>query len=426
MFQNTCVVYAPVDTVSGYGARSRDFVKSLIKAKPEWDVKIISCRWGNTRTGYLLEHGESDILSRIIPNMTYNPDVFISITVPNEFQRLGKQLNIGVTAGIETTICDPSWVEGLNRMDFNIVSSNHSKEVFEKSIFEVMNNQTGLVQGVMKNEKPIEVLFEGVDLSKYFSTESTFDLSQIKESFCFLFVGHWLQGDFGHDRKNIGYTIKAFLETFKNKKNPPALILKTQRATSSIMDRDYILDRIDKIRKTVKGTLPNIYLIHGEITDEQMNMLYNHSKVKVMVNLFKGEGFGRPLLEFSVLNKPIVASSWSGPLDFLHKDFTVLVGGSLEHVHGSAVMERMLLKEAKWFRPYDNLVGESFKNVFENYKNFLTLSKRQGYYARDNFSMEKMTSKLKDILDTRSSHMTKRVELKLPELKGLPQLKKIV
>jgi len=37
-----CVVSCPADTYSGYGARSRDFLKALIEAKPEWDVKILS------------------------------------------------------------------------------------------------------------------------------------------------------------------------------------------------------------------------------------------------------------------------------------------------------------------------------------------------------------------------------------------------
>ena len=49
------------------------------------------------------------------------------------------------------------------------------------------------------------------------------DLPEIKESFCFLFVGHWMQGAFGHDRKNVGLLVKSFLETFKNKQKQPAL-----------------------------------------------------------------------------------------------------------------------------------------------------------------------------------------------------------
>lgn len=234
------VISCPIDTYSGYGARSRDLVKALLKSD-KYDVKILAQRWGNTRFGYLNDHNESELASLVIPQLTAKPQVWMQVTVPNEFQAVG-EYNIGVTAGIETTICDPSWIEGLNRMNLNLVSSNHAKETFERSKFNIEEN--GQVRGVVELQKPVEVLFEGADLKKYFPTTSNFDLSDIQEDFAFLFVGHWLQGDFGEDRKNVGYMIKAFLEVFKNKKKQPALILKTQSANASILDRDAILKRL--------------------------------------------------------------------------------------------------------------------------------------------------------------------------------------
>ena len=122
----SCVVSAPVDTYSGYGKRSVDFIKELIK-NSDWSVKILSQRWGNTRMGYLEDHGESDLISRIIPNLEEKPDVWIQITVPNEFQPVGK-FNIGVTAGVETTLCDVSWISGCNRMDLVVASSELGKQ----------------------------------------------------------------------------------------------------------------------------------------------------------------------------------------------------------------------------------------------------------------------------------------------------------
>jgi hypothetical protein len=301
-----CIVSSPVDTFSGYGARSRDFVKSLIKAKgDEWDIKLLSQRWGSTPFGFLNDEieDEADLKSRIIPQMTVQPDVWFQITVPNEFQKVGKYNNIGVTAGIETTICDPSWIEGCNRMDLVLGSSEHTKQVFENSKFEQKNKMTNKPEGIVELTTPVEVLFEGVDLNKYFKTvppktDLTSEISSIKEDFCFLFVGHWLQGEFGEDRKNVGYMIKAFLEVFKGKTKAPALILKTSTATTSVMDRNTLLEKIEKIRKSTKGIKPNIYLLHGDLEDEDINDLYNHPKVKAMVSFTKGEGFGRPLLEF--------------------------------------------------------------------------------------------------------------------------------
>ena len=420
MNKPSLVISCPIDTYSGYGARARDIVKALL-AIGKYDIKILSQRWGNTRFGYLKDHNESELASLVIPTITAQPDIWIQLTVPNEFQPVGKY-NIGMTAGIETTICDPSWIEGLNRMNLNIVSSNHSKQVFETSKFTV--EEKGQVKGTVELQKPVEVLFEGVELSKYFVTKSNLNLSGIQEDFAFLFVGHWLQGDFGQDRKNVGYMIKAFLEVFKNKKNQPALILKTQSANASILDRDNLLNKIDQIRRTVKGNLPNIYLLHGEVSDEEMNELYNHSKVKAMVNLTKGEGFGRPLLEFSVVNKPIIASNWSGHIDFLDKEFNYLVNGTLTDVHTSAVVEKMILKESKWFTPNASDTGNSFTQILQHYKKYSELAKRQGYKSRNNFSTEKMRESLESLFDTNIPEFPKQVDLKLPTLQ-LPKLQKL-
>jgi len=414
------VISCPVDTYSGYGARSRDLVKALLKTG-KYDIQILSQRWGSTRFGYLKDHNEAELASLIIPQLTAKPQVWMQVTVPNEFQPVG-EYNIGVTAGIETTICDPSWIEGLNRMNLNLVSSEHAKETFQRSQFNIEEN--GQVKGQVKLQKPVEVLFEGADVEKYFPTSSEFDLSSIEEDFAFLFVGHWLQGDFGQDRKNVGYMIKIFLEVFKNKKSQPALILKTQAANASILDRDQLLQKIDQIRKTVKGKVPNIYLIHGEMSDEEINHLYNHPKVKAMVSFTKGEGFGRPLLEFSLVNKPIIASGWSGHIDFLSKEFCYMVNGTLTNVHKSAVVKNMLLGESQWFTPNDSEAATGLRLVFENYKKYLELAKRQGYRSRTSFSLQNMVERLDEILDKSLPNFPKQVELQLPSLQ-LPKLQKV-
>lgn len=420
------VISCPIETMSGYGARSRDIIKAFLKYD-KFEIKVISQRWGNTSWNALdLNDPEDKKLHSLIwrqSQLPRKPDVWIQITIPNEFQPIGKY-NIGITAGIETTICDPSWIEGINRMDLTLVSSNHAKRVFETNQYEKREKTTNRLEGVIKLEKPVEVLFEGVDLNTYFhiededleETDLVLSLDEIKEEFCFLFVGHWLQGDIGEDRKNVGYMIKSFLETFKNKKSKPALILKTSQVTNSVMDRDDVLKKIDTIRKTVKGDLPNIYLLHGDLEDKDINDLYNHSKVKAMVSLTKGEGFGRPLLEFSLSKKPIIASNWSGHIDFLNPEFTVLVNGTLTDIHSSAQAKDIILTGSQWFTPNDAEVAEAFKNVYSDYKKYLELSKRQSHYAKTNFSFDKMAELLDQIVETR---VPKQVELKLPTLPKL-------
>jgi len=417
------VVSCPIDTFSGYGARSRDIVKALFKID-KYDVKILPQRWGSTPYGALnaeiLE--EKQILDNYYPapQLQSPPDVWIQITVPNEFQPMGK-FNIGITAGIETTLCNPTWLEGINRMNLTLVSSNHAKKVFEESKFEKRNKQTNALEGKVELEKPIQVLFEGADLNKYFpiiddnlpDDELVLALDEIKEDFNFLFVGHWLPGGFGEDRKNVGLTIRIFLETFKNKKDAPGLILKVNHGSCSVMDREEVLKKIDAIREQVKSTtLPNIYLLHGELEDEQMNYLYNHPKVKAMISFTKGEGFGRPLLEFTLTKKPLLASGWSGHVDFLDTEFANLIPGEVKQVEKSATND-FILEQSGWFNIDQGHTSKMLEDMFKNYKNYLDKAKQLAFRNKQNFSLEKMTDKLKTIFET---FIPKKVELILPKI----------
>ena len=429
-----CAISCPIDTYSGYGSRARDFVKALYELKKdEYDIKILSQRWGQTPWGYIEDHEEEwgwlKPLINQTPQLNRQPDIWIQITVPNEFAPIGKH-NIGVTAGIETTICDPGWIEGVNRMNLTLVSSEHSKKVFQQSSFEKRDQQNQIL-GVIKLEKPVEILFEGLDLNKYFhiedddleDTDLVSELDEINEEFCFLFVGHWLQGAIGEDRKNVGLMIKTFFETFKDKKNKPALIMKTSGAGSSIMDRDEMLKKIDEVRSMVKGDLPNVYLLHGELDDKDINNLYNHPKVKAMFNLTKGEGYGRPILEFTQAKKPIIVSGWSGHIDFLDPQFCSLVGGELKNVHQSAQVQNMILAESQWFSPDVSQASFFLKNVYEKYSKYQENAKRLSHLCKTKFSFEEM----KNLLSIYVDKIPKQVGLQLPQLKKieLPKLKKV-
>jgi glycosyltransferase involved in cell wall biosynthesis len=429
MNKNTCVIYAPVQTFSGYGSRSRDVAKAIIELKKdEWDIKIIPCRWGNTPMNFIDENPEWKYLEEyFIQQLTQQPDIMIWITVPNEFQPVGKY-NIGITAGIESTIAPAEWVEGCQRMDLVLGSSKHTIDILKNSKFEKRDQKTNQTIGVIEWTKDSDILFEGARTDVYQPDPRpcliNFDM---KEDFAYLFCGHWMQGQIGEDRKNVGLLIKAFYETFKNKTKKPALILKSSQVGSSYKDRDELVKRIKAIRSTVKSNnLPNVYLLHGEFTDEEMNSLYNHKKVKAMVSLTKGEGFGRPLLEFSLTNKPIISTNWSGHIDFLNEEFTTLLPGKLTNIHLSAA-NNMLLKEAQWFSVEFGSVGYYLKDMFENYKNYTDKAKRQGYYSRTNFSFEKMKEKLDSIFKERIPEFPKQVQLQLPKLKKieLPKLKKV-
>jgi hypothetical protein len=431
--KNTCVISCPIDCYSGYSSRSRDLVKSIIESKnEEWDIKILPQRWGNCSWGFIEDNIEQwgFLKNYLLPQgpLTQQPDIWMQITVPNEFQPIGKY-NIGITAGIETTLAHGSWIDGCNRMNLVLVSSKHSKDVLLNSKYNKVNPQTNQSEGILELKTPIEVLFEGTDVNIYkpiTSTNKNINLKDIPESFCFLYTGAWLQGDIGQDRKNTGLLIKAFYETFKNHPSPPALILKTNGANSSYMDRREILRRINIIKSSVIAkTLPKIYLLHGDFTDEEINELYNNNKVKAMINLTKGEGFGRPLLEFSMVGKPIATSNWSGHLDFLSSENTFLIDGKLENVHPSALMENIIIPESQWFSPDTIQASTAMQDIFLNYKKWEKLAIKQRQYNSENYCWEKMKALVNVYFSKYIPELPKKVQLVLPKLKKieLPSLK---
>ena len=430
-----CVISCPIDTFSGYGARSRDFVRALIQSKgEEWNIKIMPQRWGETPWNALSQ--DDPLRQHFIGGLDPNgqPDIWIQITIPSEFQPVGRY-SIGITAGIETTIFPPEFIEGMNRMNLNLVSSEHSKKVAQSCQFEKTDKNTNQKVGELKTEKPIEVLFEGLDLDKYYKKpQNSGLLKDIHEDFCFLFTGHWLPGSFGEDRKDVATLIRTFLETFRGSgKKKPALILKTNQVNYSLLDRETIIKQIHRIRDKFTGILPNIYLLHGEMTDDEMNQLNNDNKVKAFVSFTKGEGYGRPLVEAAITGKPVIVSNWSGQVDFIHPDYNILLGGELKNVHKSAA-NQWLLKDSQWFNVDVNIASKAMKDVFKHYKKYWEKSRKQTQYLKDNWSFDKMIEKLNNLLpevEAAPQMQTlnlpklkkKGEETKLPKLK-LPKLKK--
>jgi hypothetical protein len=412
----------------------------------KYDIEIAATRWGDcAETGLDMDNPDHIALnSKILqlgdnPKLKKQPDVYINCSVPNEFAAVGK-FNIGITAGIETTACDPTWLEGCNRMDLIIVPSQHSKNILTATTYDRISEKDQKKVGDLKLEKPIEVLFEGLDLNVYRKVEEVPEtiadsLAEVEEDFSFLYVGHWLSGKLGHDRKDTGMLIKTFCKAFQGKPVKPALILKTSSATFSILDRNHILQRIENIKNEVEGgDLPNIYLLHGDLTADEINGLYNHSKVKAHISFTKGEGFGRPLLEATVSEKPVIASGWSGQVDFLHPDYSTLLPGQLKPVHKTAQWKGVINEGTQWFYVDYKIAEKVLRDVYTSYDSYIPLAKKQADYSINTFNMDNMTKTFEEIL---TKHITtQQVELKLPQLKrvdnagaapklNLPKLKKV-
>jgi glycosyltransferase involved in cell wall biosynthesis len=405
----------------------------------KFDVKIVPMPWGGTPQTALDEDTEDNRLLKskfLTTQLMQKPELHIQISIPNEFQPQGKY-NIGITAGIESSLCRAEWIEGLNRMDMNIVPSKHAKTVFEESKFK-KKEKNGMEVPVVLT-KPVEVLFEGSDLNIYKKTnkiekEVSDMLNNIPEDFCFLFVGHWLQGNIGDDRKDISMLIKTFSETFKGKKKAPALILKSSGATFSEVDKDDILKKINKAREGISnGKLPNVYLIHGEFTANEINSLYNHSKVKAHVSFTHGEGYGRPLQEASLSGKPVIASNWSGHIDFLGEG-AVMLPGQVKQVPRGAVND-WIIKESSWFNVNYSIAAQRMIDVYENYDKYLPKADALRKRNEEKFSLAAMDAEFSKILDKYIPEFTATTGINLPKLQKiggssnngiqLPKLKRV-
>jgi len=298
----TIYIIAPIFSRSGYGQHSRLIVDALIKMGT-YKLIIHPTRWGGTPSNQYSKYDQYVLYGQL----TEQPDISIQVGLPDEFQRIGK-MSIGVSAVTESSVCSLEFLEGTNRVDMVLVPSEFTKKILTETIIE-KRDQTGNIVQTIQCTVPVHVLFEGVDTEIFNNknVKNTQLLSDVKEDFCFLVVGAWLQGIVGEDRKNISGALHLFLDVFKRKgKNKrPAIILKTHGAGYSEIEKHQITERIKEIQRMVGGdTLPSVYLVNGNLSDSEMNDLYNHPKVKAILSLSHGEGYNLPLSEFKTTGKP--------------------------------------------------------------------------------------------------------------------------
>ena len=449
--KRSVVMIAPFNTRSGYGDHARSIYYSIMD-REDLDIKCLDVKWGSTPRNHLRPEVKrhQKLLSSFTTQdkITSQPDLLIDIRIPNEFMDGGK-VNIGITAGVETNVVSPEFLAGMNKMSLNIVPSKFTAETFNKTTYDKMEDKPDGQKekvGEIKNEKPIGVLFEGVDTDVY-CPKQKHELDKglrneldklIKEDFAYLHVGQWGQQGFGEDRKNIGVLIKSFLKAFSNIPNPPALVLKTNGANFSVLDKADIKKRIQSVKDMFEGVdLPNIYLIHGDLTIEEMSTLYNHPKIAAFITCTHGEGFGRPMLEATCCDLPVIAPKWSGHMDFLTDAESMLIDGFLKPVPKSAIWKPIIVEPSKWFDVNEADVVRKIRTFHKKRKLIQKKATRLGRKNRRKFSLTAMAIEFNKIIDQALQSVPQPVSLKLPKLKKvggesskpaiikLPKLKKV-
>lgn len=333
------VFVAPVLTQSGYGVHARQLAKWLLDRK-DIDLKIFPLSWGDTP--WLLDTELHDGLLKRIMERTVsqsdikNADVSVQLQLPNEWNPNLAKINIGVTAGVETDVCNSSWVEACNKMSLVIVPSKHTKDTLEKS-----GKLTTSV--VVVPEAYPNALLNPKQLNLKLEAENNF-----------LLVSQLTGNSVHTDRKNIFLTLKWIIETFHDRKDV-GIVLKTNSGRNSHIDRrlttNVIRQVVSEIKSRIPGALPKVHLIHGTMTDEEMSGLYTHPKINALISLTRGEGFGLPLLEAAVCGLPVIATGWSGHIDFLSKGNYLNVDYTLTPVHESKIDGNIFVKNSRWATP---------------------------------------------------------------------------
>jgi hypothetical protein len=428
MTKPICILSGPVFNRSGYGDWATDVAKSLIRYG-KFDLRIAPQKWGMCQQSrqFLNQLTDPEDIAVRKCFMTNNrlerqPEIYIGMSIPNEFATPAKY-NIGMTAGIETTLCSGEFLDGVNKVDLTIALSDHVKSVFQNT--KLMKNFPDGRKEQVSLKKPVEVCFWGANTDVYKKTDEKLEsvekaLQNIEEEFAFLFVGQWTSESKFNDRKDIGNLVKTFCNTFKNQNKKPCLILKSAGPNYSITDRYKILNNIKEIKNSIEGDLPNVYLLHGELHENEMNALINHEKVKCHVSFTHGEGFGHPLLLQTLSGKPLLVPEWSGHLDFLNKEYAEFLPGTLANVPPQST-NKWILKESQWFNVAYSLAEQKLNKMFHKATDEKVLKKAE-LLRKENeekFSLKKMDEKLWSILDQYVPKFATENKFVLPQLKSL-------
>ena len=367
------LVRGPCLTRSGYGEHTRFVLRSLRARQDIFDIYIIPVNWG--QTGWTAEDSEERkwLDERIKSTAIYIQqkgqfDASLQVTIPNEWEQLAP-INIGVTAGIETTKVAPVWLEKANMMDKVITISEHSKWGFENTKYQGQNSQTGAPM-TLACESPVEVVHYPV------KTYETLPELELNLDFDFNFIAVAQMGP----RKNLENTIKWFVE--ENIDQKVGLVLKTHIKNGCIQDRGHTQKMISSVLEKYPERKCKVYLLHGDLTDEEMHSLYVHPQIKAMVSLTHGEGYGLPLFEAAYSGLPVVAPGWSGQCDFLYAPFQgskkkkggnkkhpyfAEVDYNIAHIHPSAVWDGVIEKDSQWCYPEEGSYKMRLRQVRKQY-----------------------------------------------------------
>ena len=392
------LVRGPALSMSGYGEQARFALRSLRAHEDLFDIYLIPVGWG--KTGWIWEDSEErqwldQIINKTLEyNRGGNPhyDMSLQITIPNEWERLAP-VNIGYTAGIETTKISPVWVEKSQMMDRIVVVSNHAKYGFDNTSYQATNQQTGEIFENFRCQVPVE----SVNYALRNISASDVDLN-LATDFNFLILAQW------SIRKNLENTINWFIEEFKN--DNVGLVIKVSTMNNSKMDEDLTRRRLKALVKSHGDIKCKVYFLHGDMKEEEIHGLYKNEKIKALINLAHGEGFGLPMFEAAESELPVITIGWSGHTDFLYapkknkktkktqnRPHFAKVDYTLQPVQQEAVWKDVIIPDSMWAYAHRGSYKKELRNVYKNYSFYKSQSKKLKAHLEKEFTEEKQYRK---------------------------------
>lgn len=395
------LVRGPALTRTGYGEHCR-FVLRALRQDKNLDIYLLPVNWGQSSWVWEDTEERAWIDELVKKTAMYGQkggqyDMSIQVTIPNEWQRMAP-VNIGVTAGIETTKVAPVWLQKCNEMDKIITISEHSKKGLLETLYEGVDQRTGQ-RGILKCQKDVEIVHYPV---KIFESLPELNL-ELSTKFNFLTVAQW------GPRKNLHNTIQWFVEEFID--NPDVgLIVKTFIKGGSVMDRHHLEKEFERFLKKYEDRKCKVYFMHGDLSDEEMHSLYLHESVNALVSLTHGEGFGLPLFEAAYSGLPVIATDWSGHLDFLYKPTKDKKGKTknkphfgkvdydLQAIPQHAVWDGVIQADSMWAYPQQGSYKMKLREVYRDYDRFKSQAKKLQKWINENFEETKQYEKFNNVI----------------------------
>lgn len=349
--QKTVLFSAPLLTQSGYGCHAKMIFRWLLSV-PNINLHCECVPWGDTNW-VIDENAENGLIGEILKRTSApsSPDVSIQLKLPNEFQKIPGAFNIGISAMVETDKCNPSWVVSCNTMDMIIVPSNHAKQA-------LLNSGGVLVPIHVIPESYIDEIAGNIKHTDF----------QFDTQFNFLIFGQITGNNSENDRKNTFNTIRWLCEAFANKPDV-GIVLKTNLGHNTHLDRDKTKQLLASIMSEIRKTaFPKLHLLHGDMTNDEIASLYVNPSIKALVSLTHGEGFGLPTLEAAASGLPVIATGWSGHMDFLKQGKFMNISYTLNDVHKSRLDDHIFQQGMRWAYPDENDFKKKALRFYESSK----------------------------------------------------------